>query len=93
MENLNAEQIKGCEYCTPKETEHGRIKYSYDDEDGMIACVHDTPPNRYGDKQLTWWLTVGFRGEQRDFVIEFCPFCGRRLKPYDEEEYLDACNG
>ena len=79
---------RGCRFCNERS-----IKPSYDDEDGMIACVHDTPPNRYGDKQLTWWLTVGFRGEQRDFVIEFCPFCGRRLKTYDEEEYLDACNG
>ena len=39
---------RGCRYCND-----GAIKYSYDDEDGMIACVHDTPPNRCGDKQLT----------------------------------------
>lgn len=85
MENLNAEQIKGCEYCIPKETEHGRIKYSYDDTDGMTMCIHPSPLRKDGTRSLSWWATVNFRGDQRDFLIECCPFCGKRLVPKKEE--------
>lgn len=83
---------RGCEFCNGSETENGRIKQSYDDKDGMIACIHPSKTNKYGHKSLAWWMTVNFRGEQRDFHIEFCPFCGKRLVPFRENAFIgDAC--
>ena len=79
---------QGCEYC-----KDGAIKYSYDDEDGMIMCVHDDPPNKNGFKSAAWWMTVNFRGEQRDFYTNFCPFCGRRLTEFNPNDYIGDCNG
>lgn len=81
---LNREH-KGCEYCTPNEIGDGRAKYSYDDEDGMIMCIHPSPLRKDGTRSLSWWATVNFRGEQRDFRIECCPFCGKRLVPKKED--------
>ena len=85
MENLNAEEVKGCEWCTPNKTGHGRIKYSYDDTDGMTMCIHPSPLRKDGTRSLSWWATVNFRGEQRDFIISCCPFCGKRLVPKKED--------
>lgn len=81
---LNREN-KGCEYCTTNETGHGRVKYSYDDEDGMTMCIHPSKIRKDGTRSLSWWATVNFRGEQRDFLIECCPFCGKRLVPKKED--------
>lgn len=79
------EVVKGCEYCLPNETGHGKIKYSYDDTDGMIMVIHPSPLRKDGTRSLSWWATVNFRGEQRDFLIECCPFCGKRLVPKRED--------
>ena len=76
---------KGCPYCTGEEPK--RIKHSYDDEDGMIATI------RKSENSLAHWLVVNFRGEQREFYIEFCPFCGKRLVPFNPEDFMGACNG
>ena len=84
---------RGCQYCNTEPNCPPMPKQSYDDYDGMIACVHDSEPNEHGHKSLAWWLTVNFRGEQRDFYIEFCPFCGRRLVPFREEDYIGQCCG
>ena len=75
---------EGCPYCTG---ETKRIKHSYDDEDGMIATI------RKNDQSLANWLVVNFRGEQREFYIEFCPFCGKRLIPFNANDYIPGCNG
>lgn len=76
---------KGCSYCTPSDTSApSRPKHSYDDEDGMLACVHPSKVLPNGYQSQSWWLTVNFRGEQRDFRIEVCPFCGKRLVPLKE---------
>lgn len=76
---------KGCPYCTGEEPK--RIKHSYDDEDGMIATI------RKSENSLARWLVVNFRGEQRKFYIGFCPFCGKRLVPFNTEDFMDTCNG
>lgn len=75
---------KGCPYC---EGEIKGIKYSYDDEDGMIATI------RKSEKSLAHWLVVNFRGNQREFYIEFCPFCGKRLVSFRKDDYIPECNG
>ena len=75
---------KGCQYCSEK---NKRIKHSYDDEDGMIATI------RKSENSLAHWLVVNFRGEQREFYIEFCPFCGKRLVPFREDDYISVSNG
>ena len=54
---------KSCEYCNANENGHGRIRYSYDDEDGMIMCIHPSPIRKDGTRSLSWWATVNFRGE------------------------------
>ena len=76
---------KGCPYCTGEEPK--RIKHSYDDEDGMIATI------RKSENSLAHWLVVNFRGEQREFYIRFCPFCGKRLVPFNQEDFMDTRNG
>lgn len=76
---------KGCPYCTGEEPK--RIKHSYDDEDGMIATI------RKSKNSLARWLVVNFRGEQREFYIEFCPFCGKRLVPFNPEDFMGTRNG
>ena len=64
MNKLKPEDVmKACEYCTPTETGHGRIKYSYDDYDGMTMCIHPSPIRKDGSRSLSWWATVNFRGE------------------------------
>ena len=86
MEDSIELRDRGCKYCNDSMTKH-----SYDDWDGMIACVHDSKPNEYGFKSLAWWLTVNFRGEERSFYIEFCQFCGKRLVPFNENDYIGGC--
>ena len=76
---------KGCPYCTGEEPK--RIKHSYDDRDGMIATI------RKSENSLAHRLVVNFRGEQREFYIGFCPFCGKRLVPFNPEDIMDTCNG
>ena len=49
---LNREN-KGCEYCTTNETGHGRVKYSYDDEDGMTMCIHPSKIRKDGTRSLS----------------------------------------
>lgn len=71
---------KGCPYCTGEEPK--RIKHSYDDEDGMIATI------RKSENSLAHWLVMNFRGEQREFYIEFCPFCGKRLVPFNPNDFI-----
>ena len=61
------------------------LKHSYDDEDGMEMSIHPSTRKENGYKSQAWWATVHFRGECRDFYIEVCPFCGRRLVPLKEE--------
>lgn len=75
---------RGCPYCSG---ETKRIKYSYDDTDGMIATI------RKSENSLAHWLIVNFRGEQREFYIEFCPFCGKRLVPFRKDDFTGECNG
>lgn len=53
----------------------------------MIATI------RKSENSLAHWLVVNFRGEQREFYIEFCPFCGKRLVPFNPEDFMDTCNG
>ena len=79
------ENTEGCAYCTIDTTGHGRIKNSYDDYDGMIMCIHPSEIRPNGTRSLAYWLAVGFRGETRQFLIECCPFCGKRLVPKIEE--------
>ena len=74
-----------CPYCCDNGEGHGRLKHSYDDEDGMEMSIHPSPRNENGYQSQAWWATVHFRGECRDFYIEVCPFCGRRLVPLKEE--------
>ncbi len=79
-------QKSSCPYCCDDgEGAHGRLKHSYDDEDGMAMSIHPSPKRKDGTRSLAWWATVHFRGECRDFYIEVCPFCGRRLVPLREE--------
>lgn len=75
---------KGCSYCTGEEPK--RIKHSYDDEDGMIATI------RKSENSLAHWLVVNFRGEQRELYIEFCPFCGKRLVPFNPNDFIGERN-
>lgn len=76
----------GCPYCCDNgEGGHGMLKYSYDDDDGMAMSIHPSKKRKDGTRSLAWWATVHFRGECRDFYIEACPFCGRRLVPFNEE--------
>lgn len=79
-------QKSNCPYCCDDgEGSHGILKYSYDDEDGMTMSIHPSPKRKDGTRSLVWWATVRFREESRDFIIEVCPFCGRRLVPLKEE--------
>ena len=74
-----------CPYCCDNGEGHGMLKHSYDDEDGMEMSIHPSTMEENGYKSQAWWATVHFRGECRDFYIEVCPFCGRRLVPLKEE--------
>ena len=74
-----------CPYCCDNGVGHGMLKHSYDDEDGMEMSIHPSTRKENGYKSQAWWATVHFRGECRDFYIEVCPFCGRRLVPLKEE--------
>ena len=74
-----------CPYCCDNGVGHGMLKHSYDDEDGMEMSIHPSVREKNGYQSQAWWATVHFRGECRDFYIEVCPFCGRRLVPLKEE--------
>lgn len=74
-----------CPYCCDNGEAHGMLKHSYDDEDGMEMSIHPSARKENGYQSQAWWATVHFRGECRDFYIEVCPFCGRRLVPLKEE--------
>ena len=74
-----------CPYCCDNVVGHGMLKHSYDDEDGMEMSIHPSTRKENGYQSQSWWATVHFRGECRDFYIEVCPFCGRRLVPLKEE--------
>ena len=74
-----------CPYCCDNGVGHGMLKHSYDDEDGMEMSIHPSTRKENGYQSQAWWATVHFRGECRDFYIEVCPFCGRRLVPFKEE--------
>ena len=74
-----------CPYCCDNGVGHGMLKHSYDDEDGMEMSIHPSARKENGYQSQAWWATVHFRGECRDFYIEVCPFCGRRLVPLKEE--------
>ena len=74
-----------CPYCCDNGVGHGMLKHSYDDEDGMEMSIHPSTRKENGYQSQAWWATVHFRGECRDFYIEVCPFCGRRLVPLKEE--------
>ena len=74
-----------CPYCCDNGVGHGMLKHSYDDEDGMEMSIHPSIRKENGYQSQAWWATVHFRGECRDFYIEVCPFCGRRLFPLKEE--------
>ena len=74
-----------CPYCCDNGEGHGMLKQSYDDEDGMGMSIHPSIRKDNGYQSKAWWATVHFRGECRDFYIEFCPFCGRRLVPLKKE--------
>lgn len=74
-----------CPYCCDNGEGHRMLKHSYDDEDGMEMSIHPSTRKENGYKSQAWWATVYFRGEYRDFYIEVCPFCGRRLVPLKEE--------
>ena len=78
-------QKSSCPYCRDNGEGHGMLKHSYDDEDGMEMSIHPSTRKENGYKSQAWWATVHFRGECRDFYIEVCPFCGRRLVPLKEE--------
>lgn len=78
-------QKSSCPYCCDNGEGHGMLKHSYDDEDGMEMSIHPSTRKENGYKSQAWWATVHFRGECRDFYIEVCPFCGRRLVPLKEE--------
>ena len=78
-------QKSSCPYCCDNGEGHGMLKHSYDDEDGMEMSLHPSTRKENGYQSQTWWATVHFRGECRDFYIEVCPFCGRRLVPLKEE--------
>ena len=74
-----------CPYCCDNDEGHRMLKHSYDDEDGMEMSIHPSTRKENGYQSQAWWATVHFRGECRDFYIEVCPFCGRRLVPLKEE--------
>ena len=74
-----------CPYCCDNGVGHGMLKHSYDDEDGMEMSIHPSTRKENGYQSQAWCATVHFRGECRDFYIEVCPFCGRRLVPLKEE--------
>ena len=74
-----------CPYCCDNGVGHGMLKHSYDDEDGMEMSIHPSTRKENGYQSQAWWATVHFHGECRDFYIEVCPFCGRRLVPLKEE--------
>ena len=78
-------QKSSCPYCCDNGEGHRMLKHSYDDEDGMEMSIHPSTRKENGYKSQAWWATVHFRGECRDFYIEVCPFCGRRLVPLKEE--------
>ena len=78
-------QKSSCQYCCDNGEGHRMLKHSYDDEDGMEMSIHPSTRKENGYKSQAWWATVHFRGECRDFYIEVCPFCGRRLVPLKEE--------
>lgn len=84
-----------CPYCCDNGEGHGMLKHSYDDEDGMEMSIHPSIRKENGYQSQAWWATVYFRGECRDFYIEVCPFCGRRLVPLKEEKennYAKECS-
>lgn len=91
---IEAEPVRqGCPYCCDNgEGGHGRLKCSYDDHDGMTMSIHPSEKRKDGTRSLAWWATVHFRGECRDFYIEVCPFCGRRLVPLKEEHDCTSPN-
>ena len=78
-------QKSSCPYCCDNGEGHGMLKHSYDDEDGMEMSIHPSTRKENGYQSQAWWATVHFRGECRDFYIEVCPFCGRRLVSLKEE--------
>ena len=84
-ENGVTVQKSSCPYCCDNGEGHGMMKHSYDDEDGMEMSIHPSTRKENGYQSQAWWATVHFRGECRDFYIEVCPFCGRRLVPLKEE--------
>ena len=84
-ENGVTVQESSCPYCCDNGEGHGMLKHSYDDEDGMEMSIHPSTRKENGYQSQAWWATVHFRGECRDFYIEVCPFCGRRLVPLKEE--------
>ena len=84
-ENGVTVQKSSCPYCCDNGEGHGMLKHSYDDEDGMEMSIHPSIRKENGYQSQAWWATVHFRGECRDFYIEVCPFCGRRLVPLKEE--------
>ena len=85
LDNGVTVQKSSCPYCCDNGEGHGMLKHSYDDEDGMEMSIHPSTRKENGYKSQAWWATVHFRGECRDFYIEVCPFCGRRLVPLKEE--------
>ena len=91
---IEAEPVRhGCPYCCDNgEGGHGRLKCSYDDHDGMTMSINPSEKRKDGTRSLAWWATVHFREECRDFYIEVCPFCGRRLVPLKEEHDCTSPN-
>lgn len=87
FKNIQTDSIEfrdeGCQYCMS-----GRIKSSYHDGDNMTAFIHEDKPNKNDYKSLAYWLTVNCHDESQEFYIEFCPWCGKRLVPFNP----DDCN-
>ena len=91
IENGVTVQKSHCPYCCDDGVGHGMLKYSYEDEDGMAMSIHPSPKRENGYQSQAWLATVHFLGERRDFYIEVCPFCGRRLVPFKEEYETRNC--
>lgn len=67
--DAHPEEIEGCDFCKQERVSTHKSKECDLSYDGETLCVDIDIP-------LTWGSATGYYG----FNINYCPFCGRKLK-------------
>ena len=67
--DAHPKEIDGCDFCKQKRIATHRSKECDLSYDGETLCVDIDMP-------LTWGSATGYYG----FDVNYCPFCGRKLK-------------